>query len=375
MKKFLLNILIFFAKIAYWFLRHIIPQCDTVVFLSRQSDEPSVDFRLLQAELERQAPYLKQKTYCRRLSGDGAGNLQDFLALIPTTLALLRARGCFVDGQCIPLSLFTQRKNFVAVQIWHSLGALKKFGWQTVGTDDGHTEVDAHRWKMHRHYDFITCTAPATQGHYSSAFGYPPEKVLTLGMPRVDHLMSLVDNPQAAERIYEKHPGWREKFKLLYVPTFRKNRPLDLSPILEVLTPEKREKYKLIVKVHPNDIPPDTAEDVAITSISTFEMFAVSDAIITDYSAAAIEASPFGKPLYFYVPDLEEYTQKTGLNIRLDEEMPHATFGDFAQLLDAIENAPYDFDSLARFREKYLTMADTENSRRIVEVFLERLGT
>ncbi|MDR1805922.1 MAG: CDP-glycerol glycerophosphotransferase family protein [Clostridium sp.] len=371
MKQALFSVIIALSRGAYFLLRHILPRSNSVVFLSRQSDSPSPDFRLLRSELRRQAPELKQRCFCRRMDG---ASLRDLLWLIKPTLALLRARGCFVDGQCIPLSLYSQRPGFVAVQVWHALGAIKKFGKQILDSPDGHSSREAKLWNMHAHYSFIPCASAATQVSYCEAFGYPPQSVPILGMPRVDELLRLLGDEESHGKIFAAHPTWRGMKKILYVPTFRKGKPLELSPLLKVLTPEKRRKYKLIVKVHPNDEAPAAPADVALTSIPTYELFAVADAIVTDYSAAAIEASLAGKPLYFYVPDLDEYCQSTGLNVHLEEEMPGAVFKDFAELMNAVESESYDYSALERFKEKYIETADTRNTERIVAEFLGRLG-
>ncbi|MDR3344357.1 MAG: CDP-glycerol glycerophosphotransferase family protein [Oscillospiraceae bacterium] len=373
MRDALYSVLIFVTRGLYWLLRHVLPVQNTVVFLSRQSDVPAIDFRLLQEELRRKAPNLRQKTYCRRMDGEGAGTLGDLLRLIRPTLALLSARGCFVDGQCIPLSLYKQRRGFVAVQIWHAPGALKKFGWQAVGTADGRSVRDAERWNMHGHYSFIPCASKATQEIYCQAFRVPPEQVPVLGMPRVDEILRIVADEDVRERIYAAHKSWRHMTKILYLPTFRKDKPLNIQPLLSLFTPELRQRYKLIIKPHPNDAMPAAPDFAALTAIPAHDLFSVADVIITDYSAAAIEASLVGKPLYFYVPDLEEYSQSTGLNIRLEDEMPSAVFEDFSELLAAIEGGEYDAAQLLRFRQKYISAADRENTRRIVAEFLERL--
>ncbi|MDR1408932.1 MAG: CDP-glycerol glycerophosphotransferase family protein [Oscillospiraceae bacterium] len=371
MKDALFAVLIALTRAAYWVLRHLLPAQDSVLFLSRQSDTSSVDFSLLQEELKRQAPQLRQRVFCRRMDGE---SITDLLWLIKPTFAMLTARGCFVDGQCVPLSLYEQREGFIAVQVWHALGALKKFGWQAVGMPDGRAPTEAKRWNMHAHYTFSPCASRTTQSVYCEAFGYSAEQVPILGMPRVDEILRIINNKNVRNKIYAAHPTWEQMFKILYAPTFRKGVPLNIKPLLHVLSPELRKKYKLIVKVHPNDEKPDSPGDVAQTSIPTHELFAVADVIITDYSAAAVEASLAGKPLYFYVPDLEQYSQSNGLNIHLEDELHGAVFSNFAQLMEAIEAGNYDFAQLARFCEKYVSTADTENTYRIVKEFLSRLN-
>ena len=70
----------------------------------------------------------------------------------------------------------------------------------------------------------------------------------------------------------------------------------------------------------------------------------IADVIITDYSACAFEASVLMKPLYFFVPDYDEYSSERGINVDLKKEMPSATFENAEELVNAIKLNNYDFD-------------------------------
>ena len=70
----------------------------------------------------------------------------------------------------------------------------------------------------------------------------------------------------------------------------------------------------------------------------------IADVIITDYSACAFEASVLMKPLYFFVPDYDEYSIERGINVDLKKEMPSATFENAEELVNAIKLNNYDFD-------------------------------
>ena len=48
--------------------------------------------------------------------------------------------------------------------------------------------------------------------------------------------------------------------------------------------------------------------------------------VFSTYSACAFEASVLMKPLYFFVPDYDEYSSERGINVDLKKEMPSATF-------------------------------------------------
>ena len=87
---------------------------------------------------------------------------------------------------------------------------------------------------------------------------------------------------------------------------------------------------------------------------NTFDLMKIADHIITDYSACAFEASLLKVPVWFYVPDYEQYAKNRGLNIDLKKELKTCVFEDAKQLYDNIGEGQYDFEALKRFREKYI---------------------
>ncbi len=48
----------------------------------------------------------------------------------------------------------------------------------------------------------------------------------------------------------------------------------------------------------------------------------VSDMLISDYSALIIDYSVMHKPMFFYVPDLEEYRKAPGIAVDYEKEIP-----------------------------------------------------
>ncbi len=52
-----------------------------------------------------------------------------------------------------------------------------------------------------------------------------------------------------------------------------------------------------------------------LNKLSTFEALKECDILITDYSAAAFEASLLGKKVIFYLWDFEEYKKIRGINL------------------------------------------------------------
>ena len=62
----------------------------------------------------------------------------------------------------------------------------------------------------------------------------------------------------------------------------------------------------------------------------------LADCVITDYSAVAFEAGIIGKPVFFYVPDINEYRASPGLNIDPLAKFPQVSSPDAAKLMGHI---------------------------------------
>ena len=67
--------------------------------------------------------------------------------------------------------------------------------------------------------------------------------------------------------------------------------------------------------------------------------------------------------------DIDEYNDKRGLNIDLDEELPGCVFQDFKDIMNSIKDKEYDFERLNTFRNKYVK--ETRHATKdIVEIFI-----
>ena len=96
---------------------------------------------------------------------------------------------------------------------------------------------------------------------------------------------------------------------------------------------------------------------------NTYDLFIVSDALISDYSI-------LDKPLYFYVPDLKEYMRHLGCFVDYKKEMPGPLCYNEDELVDAIHsNKHYDIKA---FKNKFFKYQDGKNVERII-LFIEQL--
>jgi CDP-ribitol ribitolphosphotransferase len=331
-----------------------------VAILSRESDSKSLDIRMLEEELLKRGLQVRTLTKLftkDKSQGDSFGYISHMMS---QAAAMLWADVVVVDTYIIPVSMLPHTGRTKVIQMWHALSAVKKFGWQTVGSEDGSSEKTAKLMRMHKGYDYVTAPSDATAAHFAEAFRVDPSKIVKLGLPRVDYILDVTKGDgryKAMGAVYALYPHLAEKDKtvILYAPTFRRGSLPDVKSLADALDPEK---YELIVRLHPlykaeGDLP--QAEHVIYEeTIPTYDLLACADAVISDYSSIVVESTIADKPLYLYTYDIDSYSRTTGLNMDFSKEaIADYVFTDAKELAAAMDK-PYDFDALKAFKDKYI---------------------
>ena len=352
MKVFLISLLKLGLKIIYAPLK-LLKTKNQIVYLSRQSNDKSLDMRLLEAAIKEESPETVQ-VFRLRMIGDGAGEkIRYCLAVIGDMYYLATSKVAIVDTYSITVSCLKHKSDLKVVQIWHALGAIKKFGLQAIGTKEGRDENISRAMCMHRNYDFVLAPSANTAKFYMEAFGVDSSKIKLCPLPRVDYI---TDGETKAGDFYYSNPAVGQKKLVLYLPTFRERE----AYIAQMLKTEfdGNESYQLIISPHPLSKAGEDEKYKPHGDFSSEDLIKIADIVITDYSACAFEAALLMKPLYFFTPDYNEYMTDRGINVDIKEELPNAVFDDAESLVKAIESDSYDMNSLFAFKEKYI-----DNSR------------
>lgn len=330
-----------------------------VAIISRESDEKTLDVRMLEEELRQRGARVKVLTKLLTKEKSVRNAVGYMGHMLRQEAEILSSDVVVLDTYCIPASMIPHREGTKVIQMWHALGAIKKFGWQTVGKPDGTSEKIAKIMRMHSGYDYVICPSDVTSEYYAEAFRTPKNKIVKLGLPRIDYIREVTHGDTATktrERIESRYPKLKEQGKktVLYAPTFRRESSPDVLGLADALDPEK---YNILVKLHPlygggsrlfrdNIIYDDY--------FSTYELLAAADAVVSDYSSLVIEATLSDKPLYLYTYDIDEYEIRTGLNMNFSKEpIGKYAFKDASALAQSIEEA-YDYEAVREFGKKYI---------------------
>lgn len=366
------NIVLYLARtvmrMIYFFIKLFTRQKNKVSFLSRQSDTMSIDFKLLE-EFFNKETNLQTEILCKKIPDSLVGKISYCFFIVKCMYHIATSKVCIIDGYNIPVSSLKHKKGLEIIQIWHAMGAIKKFGYQILGMVEGDNKKTAQIMKMHAGYTCITCTSEATRKIYSEAFNTDIEKIKVLGMPRIDYLLEKSEEiNKNIEKILENNPKLKEKKNILYVPTFRKGQEINFQNIINALD---ETKYNLILQLHPLDR--TNVDEKYKIQAKTLDLIKLADYVITDYSAVAFEAAILDKPLFFYLYDIGNYENTRGLNIDLQQEMKSSTKTKIEDIISIIENDTYNYEELKKFKEKYVETIDQNNTKRIVEYVLANI--
>ena len=354
----ILEILIAIANFIYLFFK-LLPVKDKVVMISRQSNEINTDFKLLGAELEKQG---HQVVYlCRTLDGganSGLGTRISYaLHMVDQMYHLATSKVAIIDSYCPTVSILKQRKSLTVIQIWHSIGTMKSFGFNIFGKAEASDAKLARTMRMHRNYTFACTAGEASKKGLALGFDIPMEKMRLFTLPRVDLLMDKAYEAEMREKIFADYPVLREKPNVIYAPTFRKDESSFSEAFRGLVEAFDFDKYNLVVKLHPlSKISLKGQEDnpnlIIDRKYSTFDMLFVGDKMISDYSCVVYEAGVRDIPLYFYNFDMENYDDVRGFDIDYTT-LPGYTDRDPVKLVEDLDK-PYDMDYFREFIHKYV---------------------
>lgn len=203
---------------------------------------------------------------------------------------------------------------------WHGDRAFKKYAYDAF--PDGPKRIEE------------TCDAMVAGSEFGkkvmrSAFRYKGE-LITAGCPRNDCLV----NPDPA-KIAEirRMLGISDGVKLLiYCPTFRDSTinqkfraGVDLEKALDDLERVTGDKWQCLFRAHHLAVGGlDLSANDRFLDMSKYEDMAdlllISDALITDYSSAAMDFCLKGKPVFIYQDDIESYTSNDRqLHFRMED--------------------------------------------------------
>ena len=367
MIKVLLTIVKIVLNIFYFFIK-LLPTKSRVVFMSRQSNKISTDFKLLGDKLKKN---YKVKYLCRTLEGKEKAKMSTRikygLHMFTQMYYLATSKVCILDTYIPTISILHHKKSLTIIQLWHSIGTMKKFGYTSLDTKEGNSSSMAHLLKMHKNYDIVFGASEAYKDHLASGFNIDRNKILIYTLPHIDYLKDKKYETKIKNKIYKKYPILKKKKNIVYAPTFRKDERVFKEKLLDFINNFNYDKYNLVIKLHPlSKIKIDDSRVIFDNTFSTFDMLFVTNKLVSDYSCVIYEAGIRNIPLYFYDYDIKEYENNRGLALDYNE-LPGYREESAKELVKSFEKE-YDIKYLHKFIKKYVTNTDNCTNKMVSKI-------
>lgn len=242
---------------------------------------------------------------------------------------------------------FAKRPGQQVVQTWHGT-PYKRLALDREGRSRAFiasTKAESATW------DYLLAQSDYMAEAMVSAYGYPGEP-LRSGYPRNDVIHSSAAQPIRA-RLRRLLGITDDQQALLYAPTWREDRTtmvdeLDLGELRRRLGPE----YVILARGHGNVLRRDHDHSAAgVIDVTSYpdatHLYLTADLAMTDYSSVMFDYTVTGKPLLFFVPDIDRYTSTLrGVYFDLEELAP-------GPLLRTLDEVVEQVRGLAEVRRTY----------------------
>ena len=244
-----------------------------------------------------------------------------------------RARYVFICDYFLPAAACRKKKGTEVIQLWHSGGLMKKFGY-----DAAEDIPPGYRPDPFRNYDLVTVSADCCVPVFEKAMGKPPGVVRATGISRSDFYFDEKWLAGCRERFRREHPQAAGKKVILWAPTFRGNAA---SPKLCGAEAVVRLQESLgsgcavLIRVHPHL---EKEQGLSNSPMPTEQLLACADLLITDYSSVLYDYLIFEKPFVLFAPDYEAYQRNRGFYIDYGS-LPGEVVTDGGRLADAVLSA------------------------------------
>ena len=338
----------------------LLPVRDKVTLISRQSDFPSEDFLMLKAEIEKQSPKTEVKLLSKKLRKSPGALISYIGHIFVQMYHIATSKTVVLDSYCIAVSVLKQRRSLRVVQIWHAMGALKRFGLSILGEEEGSDPKLAKAMRMHRNYTHVLASGKACVKPFAEAFGCDEKSIVIGSLPRVDRLMSEEIKQRTIDKIFDIYQELKQakdcdKKIIVYAPTFRKHKDIstEIEDLINTISSEER---IIVIKKHPlmklciEDRPGVIIDD----TFSTEEMLYIADYVIADYSAIVFEAALLNKPMCFYAFDLDEYMASRSFYLDYEKDMPGAICKDVDEVETVLKDFCFDLEAVKNFAHNYV---------------------
>ncbi|MGR5142801.1 CDP-glycerol glycerophosphotransferase family protein [Photobacterium sp. DNB23_23_1] len=289
--------------------------------------------------------------------------------------------GYWITNCRLPFRL-KKKKGQKYIQCWHGT-PLKKLGFDIEHGTYSTTSKMGMRYSYQvdsDRYDYFISPSSYASKCFSSAFGIPKEKIIEVGYPRNDALITFSEDIHRISNIKQNLGIDLSKKVVLYAPTWRDmqfstvsqsyyfNNPLENSDFTDGFDENcvflfRGHYFSESHKEHSHFIDVSNYNDVN-------DLYLISDILITDYSSVYFDYALLNRPIVFFMYDRAHYeNENRGFYIDVDSHMPGPIYDRLDALRLGIKKAPIQVCH-QKFNQKFNTYEDGGSAKRVIDIFM-----
>jgi len=256
--------------------------------------------------------------------------------------------------------------------------------WRSKGFSD--EEVQRSVDRVNREWDTLLMPSEECVAYYREQYDFTGPMLVT-GYPRCDPLVN--DDAAVVRRtVLDRLEVGEDQTVVLYAPTYRDKLntrtfaaarfdALELGRLATLLGP----RYTLLVRGHNNnqrelDRVTGMAQVVDVTDYPDInELTLAADAAVLDYSSLRFDWAITGKPMVFFVPDIEDYFALRRPLFPYEGTAP----GPWTSTTEEVATALRDLDGLRttyaadieQFNKRFNALHDGHATERVVAAFFD----
>ena len=276
------------------------------------------------------------------------------------------------------------REDQIRIQLWHGCGFKTRVNFS----------------RCEKRYEYTTVVSDLYADIHADIYGLRKDQVLITGyakqdwlhQPYVEGLASLLGRKEASKYVFWLPTFRMAESQLCELNQYELNSETGLpivaykSQMEELNLLLQEQDIMLIIKLHPFQKDVLVADcdysnvvllrnsDMVEKNLIINRLLASADAMISDYSSAAVDYLSLNRPLAFTLDDVEEYESSRGFvfdNIR--DWLPGKEVFNFRDFCAFIKESAEDTDTTKEKRQKVsakmLKYKDNQNCKRILDAF------
>lgn len=295
----------------------------------------------------------------------------------------------WVTNSVLPAHVWP-REQQALIQTWHGT-PLKRLGCDIEPSTSANAlysadEIHERYRREGRRLTYLLSPSRFATEKFISAFDLASAgrecTVIEEGYPRNDYLTNFT--PEDVARIKSELGVPEGKKVILYAPTWRDNQhkvgigyTLNLGVDFDELHGDLGDEYVVLFRAHyfvANEFDFERYKGF-VYDVSTVddinELYVVSNMLVTDYSSVFFDYANLGRPIIFFMYDLEHYSEGVrGFYMGLDE-LPGPVVTNEAELVEAILGADTPDEACRQryhaFNDRFTYLDDGHVSERIIE--------